>query len=355
MNKIHKLFFVTILVSFIFPSFALASWWNPFSWFNNWKSSDKQSITEIVDVSTTTQNTDTKNVESGPANTTTSSTQVNEPVVTKTIVKNTSAISTATTTNNIDNCAHIQGTLEKDACYIALSKVTKDSSVCINIIDLEKKNACYLVIANFKKDPKICDLMLDYTGSVNRNMCLNIVDNRNFSTPSATDPKVVLVNSFLENPTLDNFKSFCKEAKNIPGSKIEKTMDSSRENIVSKNLSFYYDLENCVNLDSGDNTYYLPLDINLLLPLKSKDSDWEREAKLLYNEKINYIVNTSIARFVLFESEESIDTPAELFEHYSSKIKEYDDSNEYGSVLNDVNMRRIKRFSDVISAVNIRD
>jgi hypothetical protein len=32
MNKIHKLFLVTIFISFILPSIALASWWNPFSW-----------------------------------------------------------------------------------------------------------------------------------------------------------------------------------------------------------------------------------------------------------------------------------------------------------------------------------
>jgi len=34
MKKTNNLFFLIILISFVLPSIALASWWNPFSWFS---------------------------------------------------------------------------------------------------------------------------------------------------------------------------------------------------------------------------------------------------------------------------------------------------------------------------------
>jgi TolA-binding protein len=61
MKKISQLFLITFIVSFVLPSVALASWWNPFSWkiFN--RSAEKieltqdSSIVEIeVQASTTT-------------------------------------------------------------------------------------------------------------------------------------------------------------------------------------------------------------------------------------------------------------------------------------------------------------
>ena len=36
MKKYYKLFIVLILFSLIIPQIALAAWWNPLSWFNNW-------------------------------------------------------------------------------------------------------------------------------------------------------------------------------------------------------------------------------------------------------------------------------------------------------------------------------
>lgn len=41
---------ILIFTTFIFPSVALASWWNPFSWFNNWSFSEKlEPKTEILE------------------------------------------------------------------------------------------------------------------------------------------------------------------------------------------------------------------------------------------------------------------------------------------------------------------
>lgn len=43
-NYMKKYFITSLLVIFIIPSIALASWWNPISWFNNW--SFKKAVTD---------------------------------------------------------------------------------------------------------------------------------------------------------------------------------------------------------------------------------------------------------------------------------------------------------------------
>ena len=48
MKKLNT-FFVLILLLTIVPSIALASWWNPFSWFNSWGSDKKEEKTEILE------------------------------------------------------------------------------------------------------------------------------------------------------------------------------------------------------------------------------------------------------------------------------------------------------------------
>ncbi len=43
-----KIIPIIILVLIIIPSVAFASWWNPFSWFNNWNFSNKVEVVNIV-------------------------------------------------------------------------------------------------------------------------------------------------------------------------------------------------------------------------------------------------------------------------------------------------------------------
>jgi len=49
MKNITKLVFMFLFISLILPNFALASWWNPFSWFNNWNFISRQNKTEILE------------------------------------------------------------------------------------------------------------------------------------------------------------------------------------------------------------------------------------------------------------------------------------------------------------------
>ncbi|MEI6190830.1 MAG: hypothetical protein WCP24_00495 [bacterium] len=316
-----------MFVVFVLPNLVFASWWNPFtwSWFN--KALKENTIlvaTSTVPIIATTTFTTTQ--------TTISEKNINTSVV-KTI-KTPEPTPILTTTSATQNCVSIIDQIQKDACYVALIKIQKDPAICTNIIDATKKDSCYIYLAYLKKDLTLCDFVIE-----KKSTCLSLVPDKLMSERS------LLIARFMKNPTLENFKSFCSEAKNITGSKVEKTMDSSREGLTTKSLSFYYDIRDCLSLDASNGIYYLSLDTSLLIPLNSVDSDSEREVKLLYNEKVNSLISTSAIRFVVFNGQESISTPRELWNYYVSLV------NEDGSI-SDEKTRNIQSFPDVISDLN---
>ncbi len=309
----------------IIPSVALASWWNPFTWFRF----NKTEKTEIIQIATST-------IQVTETGTSTKNTLENN--VKPNVTQNTQTLESKTATPFItQNCSSIQDLKQRDICYVALAKVQKDPVICNSIVDLTKRDSCYIYLAYLKNDSDLCNFLVEKS---NEDKCHNLTTNE------LENEKSILITQFLNNPTLENFKVFCANAKKITGSKIEKTMDSSRENLVTTNLSFYYDIRDCKNLDANDGVYYLPLDTNLLISLKSSDSDLEREAKLLYNEKINNLISTSVIRFVLFRGQESIKTPKELWSYYLSM------TNGDGSTSNE-KIRNIQSFPDVVSDLSM--
>jgi hypothetical protein len=57
MKNIKSIFLIGLLVTFTVPSIALASWWNPFSWFNNWGRGNNQTKVEVIEIATSTATT----------------------------------------------------------------------------------------------------------------------------------------------------------------------------------------------------------------------------------------------------------------------------------------------------------
>jgi hypothetical protein len=345
-TKISQIALAGLLISLIVPQFVLAAWWNPFSWgwFN------KPVSTTTVQIATTTATTSTVDVIL-PTVTTPPAAVIkpnNTPITPPTTVAPNAPIAPRSTPQPLklkplapvasgQDCSLIQSQAERDACYVALSKVTKDTSICPKISDTEQSNACFLVIANFTKDPTVCNLMVDNGSKITKSICLSLVNK--YATSTVSTPKSILIAEFLKDPTLDNFRSFCNKAKDIEGSQIEKTMDDSRESLITKKLSYYYDVEDCVYLNNPEDTYYLPLNNDLLVELKSNDPDWFREAKLIYNDKIHTLINTNTIRFIGFEKSmfsairgegsdefDSIESPKELFAYYFSKINNIEDN-----------------------------
>ena len=142
--------------------------------------------------------------------------------------------------------------------------------------------------------------------------------------------------------------------------------------MITKKLSYYFDIEDCVYLNNTEDIYYFPLDENLLVELKSGDPDWFREAKLIYNDKIQTLIKTNVIRFISFEKRmfpalqgdsnkfNSIKSPKELFAYYLfgiDNIEDYMSSDELSFTSKDEIMDRYvesykERIQRIPSAVS---
>src|SRR3990167_4617712 len=61
-------------------------------------------------------------------------------------------------------------------------------------------------------------------------------------SPEPISPKAVLVAKFLKDPTLENFKIFCNEAKDIEGDSTKQILSSDRQTLITVKLSYYEDI-----------------------------------------------------------------------------------------------------------------
>src|SRR3989344_1084652 len=155
-----------------------------------------------------------------------------------------------------------------------------------------------------------------------------------------TDPKALLVAKFLKDPTLENFKIFCNEAKNIEGDSTKQVLSSDRQTLITVKLTLYDDIRDCQDLLDPLTTSriyfrpamsYIPLNDNLLIPFTNSDQDWLREAKILYNNEIKNLIKISVAKFIRFNlmsigvsggvsNKESIKLPTDLFKYLEDRI-----------------------------------
>src|SRR3989338_2105194 len=150
-----------------------------------------------------------------------------------------------------------------------------------------------------------------------------------------TDPRTALVAKFLKDPTLENFKIFCNEAKDIEGDSTKEVLSDDRQNLITVKLTFYDDLRDCQDLLDPLTTSriyyrpamsYIPLDDSLLVPFADSDQDWLREAKILYNNEIKNLIKISVTKFIRFNpgkvtiNGEVIKSPIDLFEYWEEKI-----------------------------------
>jgi hypothetical protein len=135
------------------------------------------------------------------------------------------------------------------------------------------------------------------------------------------NPKGLLIANFLKNPTIENFKVFCESAKTIEGNSTKQILDQNRENLINIKVTLYEEIKDCQKISTNtDNTYYLPLDKNLLISLANDDTDEIRRIKILYNAKINNFISTSKLKFIGFKGTEKSHSPNELFQAYIEDV-----------------------------------
>ena len=143
-----------------------------------------------------------------------------------------------------------------------------------------------------------------------------------------------LISEFLASPTLENFKVFCEKAKTLDGKKTKEVLSPDKQSLITQKESMFSDFKECnfgnksIDVSSKeylyDNPYsLLSLDKNLLINLENDDPDWLRESKLLYNNKINKLLEESKIKIVIFNNSSrklEVKNPKDLFNFYLDKI-----------------------------------
>ena len=133
------------------------------------------------------------------------------------------------------------------------------------------------------------------------------------TTVVTNSQKTALIANFLKNPTLENFKTFCAQAKNATGNSTKQVLDSSRQNLITVKQTLYEEMKDCQRLDSNTYIYILPLDDSSLVPLESIDTDKIRKAKITTNDKIKSLMTTSTVKIFGFQHLHGSHSPVQLF------------------------------------------
>ena len=155
MKKYLHLIVGVLFITFIIPSIALASWWNPFSWFNNWGHSNQPDKTEILEKKV--QELEAKLASTTDSKATAADTSKKVPTVVKSI-DNSTLIKVA-----VD--AQVKATLEaKQNQDVLVSKQDTDNQIqsSTTIIATNTAPVTYSIKRTFKTDGDI-DLG-DYNG-----------------------------------------------------------------------------------------------------------------------------------------------------------------------------------------------
>lgn len=253
-----KKYISIIIIVFIVPSIAFASWWNPFSWniFSFLHKKDVVPQAQIIETQTTPENIIIET----------------EPEITPTPVQENKEVKKDTPVVN---------NLPVDKTKIELSNTEQTKLVSTKELEYQK-------ILSIRKNGGIF---------------------------GENQPGYQIMQEFMKNPTIENFKIFCSSAKNIDSNTTKQVMSEDRESLMAVKLSLYDELNYCKIFSENPN-FLITLDENLFVHLNDNDSDDVRESKLILNDKIRNLIDTSSVKFVRFNAPESVSSPTELFQYY---------------------------------------
>jgi len=256
-NIVKKYSLVFFLMIFIIPVFTFASWWNPASWF---KKQTVQSPVVQIPAPTPTSIND-KQIKREKV------IQKKEKPSIKPIQKQ---ITPITSTHSNGGGGNGGGVIV--VCPI-VGSCPSTSSVPIN--------------------NSIPPVMVP------------VVSNTN--TTSITSPSVVAIDTFLTDPTAENFKTFCTTAKTLPGMGEKKVLNDTRTDYVMRKNTLYDEVEECAmalgehKTNSGElvSISWLTYNPSDLFEFDNpNESDSIREIKINYN---TYWKSLSAYKLIGFE------------------------------------------------------
>ena len=153
------------------------------------------------------------------------------------------------------------------------------------------------------------------------------------------NPAIVAIDKFLQNPTLDNLRSFCDSTKTLPGTEQKKVLNETRTDFVMKTLALYEqsqinDLCNHAfglrKLKSGKylseeefQAYFQWITYNPahVLEFNLNDSDSVREIKINFNNYWKSLSAYKLIGFLTHSTSSDITTPNMVME---KEIGKYD-------------------------------
>lgn len=296
--NMKKYISMAVLVVFIVPSIALASWWNPLSW-------DIFTFLHKKEIVTQTQITETQNT---PENTISKKEQ---EIIPTPIQEN------------------------KEVKKSAPSIVDKSTTEKVKI---ESPNTEQAKITPTKEFEYQRLLAMNSKGKI-------FTENQ---------PGYQIMQEFLKNPTIENFKIFCSSAKSIDGYTTKQVMSSDRVNLITIKSSLYEGMNYCNRFDKSLLSL-LPLDEKLLIELKDNDTDEVRQAKLLLNDKVKNLISVSKVKFIRFQGEGN--SPKEQLTYIIEQYKKAQQRNESVSykgevVSDDIIERQKNEYLDLLQKLS---
>jgi len=151
------------------------------------------------------------------------------------------------------------------------------------------------------------------------------------------NPAVVAIDTFLQNPTIDNLISFCNIAKTLPGITQKKILNDTRTNFVMKTVTLYE--EGSINepcnlafgihkLKSGEYlsasefyAYFQWINYNpaYILEFNSNDSDATRGIKINFNNYWKSLSAYKLIGFPTYSTSSDTTTPNAVVEKIISR------------------------------------
>lgn len=261
----RKYLLFLLLVIFVIPSVAFASWWNPFSWFK------KQSIQPpVVQVSVPIPVADKKNEK--------------EKVIPKKEKKD--ILPTSKQILPTISSSPVSGGGASPGVMFGPCPTVGPCSATSVIISNSTSNQTLPVNAG-------CDLDKGFsliTGMPCGTGKIPVIPNT--ITTSITSPSVIAIDTFLSNPTAENLTTFCTVAKTLPGTGEKKVLSDTRTDYIIKKNTLYEEVFIC-SLTLGEYKTkfgksiiisWLTYNPSDLIDLNNpNESDKIREVKINYN------------------------------------------------------------------------
>jgi len=106
--------------------------------------------------------------------------------------------------------------------------------------------------------------------------------------PPVDSETQIIARNFLNNPTLENLKVFCKQANSIPSLKTEDVLSEDKKTIKTVTLSLSETISSCQYLNNPDSgiIFISPKYDSLLISFNDSDDDRTRMNKIQWNNKI---------------------------------------------------------------------